>query len=141
MDATHEKIETLSKDIFHAKLLSVYREFDDIENIHLTKTAVLNELNKRKKIEDKIEKINKLPLIGKMIPSFIPGGYCGSSEETKFILSIMNNLGIDYLDNNVIKYIWNNQKEFYEKYYREDYEKETEIRLRNFLSEDVENSI
>lgn len=141
MDVTREEIQTLARDIFHAQLLSVYREFDVAENIYLSKEIVLNELNKRKKKEDKLEKRKKMPIIGKMLPRFIPGGYCGSSAESEFKLSIMNNLGIDYLDNKVVKYIWNNQKEFYEKYYREDYEKEREIRLKSFSSQGIEKDI
>ncbi len=141
MNVTRDKIQTLAREIFHAQLLSLYREFDVAENMYLSKETVLNELNKRKKKEDKLEKRKKIPLIGKMLPRYIPGGYCGSSAESKFILSIMNNLGINYLDNKIVKYIWNNQKQFYEKYYREDYEKEREIRLKSFSSQDIVKSI
>ncbi len=142
METTRETIQTLDRDIFHAQLLSVYREFDVEENVHLSKEVVITELNKRKKKEDKLKKINKIPLIGKMMPRFIPsGGYCGSSDESKFILSIMNNLGIDYLDNKVVKFIWKYRQEFYEEFYREDYEKEHETRLKEFSSQSVEKEI
>lgn len=141
MEVNRERIQTLAWSIFHSQLLNVYRTFELSEDVYLSKETVLHELNKRKKKEDKLEKMKKFPLIGKMIPRYIPGGYCGSSSESKFILSIMNNLGVDYLDSKIVKDIWHNQKEFYLKHYRKSYEKEREIRLKMYESQDMEKDI
>lgn len=123
MEFTDETIERLAEDRFRAQLIEVYRQFDSPRYVYLPKLFVINELNARIKKEDKQEKLKRIPLIGKMIYRAIPSNYVDSSERSKFVLSLMNNLNIDYLDKYKLNEIRANVGEFYAKYYRESYER------------------
>lgn len=137
MEIKDETIQIVAKDIFREQLFSIYKKFDVPEHIYITKESIVNELSTRKEKENNVEKINSIPLIGKMIYRSIPRNYYKSSAESEFILSLMNHLDVDYLDNNIIKEIWENREAFYEKYYREKRESESRKRLQSFKSQGI----
>ena len=123
MEFTDETISRLAEDIFRAQLIELYRQFDKPCYVFLPRMFVENELNARIKKEDKQKMIERIPLIGKMIYRAIPSNYVDSSERSRFVLSLMDNLGIDYLDKEKINEIRGNVNIFYSKYYRENYER------------------
>ena len=124
MEFTDTTIAQLAEDRFRAQLIEVYRQFDRPCYVFLPKFFVENELNARKRKEEKQEKFKRIPLIGKMIYRQIPAHYVDSSERSKFVLSLMDNLGTDYLDKEKINEVRENLNEFYSKYYRESYERQ-----------------
>lgn len=139
MEINQPTVQRMAKDCFHAQLIRVYRKFDTLEYKHLSKDFVVNELNARKKKEKRLDRINKIPLIGNTIYGAIPSDYTTSSAESKFILSLMNNLGVYYLDKKDVGKIWKKKDEFYEKYYREKYELAIKKRLQDDISKGLEN--
>ena len=136
MKVTDETIKQLARDRFGAQLIEVYRQFDYPCYVFLPRMFVENELNARIKKEDNQERIKRIPLIGKMIYRAIPRNYVDSSERSKFVLSLMDNLGIDYLDKEKVNEIRASADDFYEKYYRESYERqhrESLLKNKNYL--------
>ena len=136
MEFEDETVAQLAEGRFRAQLVEVYRQFDKPCYVFLPRLFVINELNARIKKEDKQERIKRIPLIGKMIYRSIPSNYVDSSERSRFVLSLMNNLGIDYLDKYKLNEIRENIGEFYTKYYRENYERkhrESLIKYENGL--------
>ena len=123
MEFADETIIRLAEDRFRAQLIEVYRQFDRPCYVFLPKFFVENELNARIRKEVKQERLKRIPLIGKMIYRYVPTNYVDSSERSKFVLSLMNNLGIDYLDKYKLNEIRENIDEFYTKHYRESYER------------------
>lgn len=122
MEFTNETIARLAEDRFRAQLVELYRQFDKPCYVFLPRLLVINELNARIKKEDKQKRLERIPLIGKMIYRAIPSHYVDSSERSRFVLSLMDNLGIDYLDKEKINEIRKNVDTFYSRYYRESYE-------------------
>ena len=122
MEFTKETIARIAEDRFRAQLVELYIQFDKPCYIFLPRLFVVNELNARIKKEDKQKRLEKIPLIGKMIYQAIPRNYVDSSERCRFVLSLMDNLGIDYLDKERLNEIKKNVDTFYSKYYRESYE-------------------
>ena len=124
MEFTDETIARLAEDRFRAQLIEVYRQFDKPCYVFLPRVLVINELNARIRKEDKQKRLERIPLIGKMIYRAMPSDYVNSSERSKFVLSLMDNLGIDYLDKEKIDEVRENLNEFYSKFYRESYERQ-----------------
>lgn len=136
MGCTYEKTKMFAKDNFKIQLNDFCKRCDIKARFMLPRSFVVNELNARIRQKEKREKLKQIPLIGKMIYKNRAITYHESKCEPEFILSLMDNLGLDYLNNDSLKYIVENQDEIYEKFYRKDYERmyaEREARYRESL--------
>lgn len=127
-----------AKQNFEAQLNELYKRSDIKARFMLPRDFVVRELNARRNHEAKREKLKQMPLIGKMIYKNIETNYHESSCEPEFVLSLMDNLGIEYLNNDALKQIQDNQDAIYEKYYRKEYERkyaEKEAKYREKIME------
>lgn len=130
MEFTHSDVRKAVKSIFNSKLNTLYDEFINNEDLVLTKELILSEFKKKKAKEDKREQIKKIPLIGESIDRIIPrNNFIKSSERCKFILSLMDKLGLQYIDKKQMQDISKNRDTIYEECFCKDNEYEFSARI------------
>ena len=88
---------------------------------------------KKQKAEHGQEKAKQIPLIGKLISKHLSVSDEDLSQ-SQFILSLIDNLGLDYLGTDELKQIVQNKEEIYQMYYRNDYEHYASAQLSNYMA-------
>lgn len=134
MEFTHTDMRQMIKSIFSTKLNKIYDEFINNGDIILKKESVTIEFKKKKEKENKKEQIKKVPLVGESIYRMLPRNYKTSSDRCKFILSLMDNLKLEYIDIHKMQQIMENRDEIYEEYYCRDYEYEFSAKLAQYIA-------
>lgn len=134
MELTHGNMREIVKSIFNTKLNSLNDMFIKDEGLVFNKEDVAIKHEKLKERENKKEQIKKVPLVGESIYRMIPRkDFVKSSELYKFILSLMDNLNLEYIDKSRIQQISDNRDEIYEKYFCRDCEYEFSSRMSQLI--------
>ena len=133
MELTHNNIREIVKTIFNTKLNSLNDKFIKNKNLVLTKENVATKYEKKKNRENKKEQIKELPLIGESVYNMISKNRNNGSDRYKLILSLMDNLNLEYIDKSRMQQIIDNRDEIYEKYFCRDCEYEFSSRMSQLI--------
>ena len=120
MEYSKETIEEIAENVFRTQLLNLVSIFDSSEFVCVRREDVVEELQSQKKREERFEKIGQIPIVGKAIYKAMPKNNSTTSDNCEFMLSVMDKLGVNYLDANIVNSIREKPVVFYEKYYREE---------------------